>query len=167
MEKPKFVYVTYIRTTPKKLWQALTEPEFTKKYWCASWQECSWKPGASWKIMIPDGRVTDSGEVLEIQPEKRLVLKWRNEFRPELRVEGFSRLTYELQKMGESVKLTVIHEVDKADSKFLEAVSGGWPHILASLKSLLETGESLAETREWPESGCEQKRKDLAEAAAS
>jgi len=167
MEKPKFVYVTYIRTTPKKLWQALTEPEFTKKYWCASWQECSWKPGASWKIVIPDGRVTDSGEVLEIQPEKRLVLKWRNEFRPELRVEGYSRLTYELQKMGESVKLTVIHEVDKPDSKFLEAVSGGWPQILASLKSLLETGESLVETREWPESGCDQKRKELAEAAAS
>ena len=166
MEKPKFVYVTYIRTTPKKLWQALTEPEFTKRYWCSSWQDCAWKPGASWKIMIPDGRVTDSGEVIEIQPEKRLVLKWRNEFRPELRAEGYSRLTYELQKMGESVKLTVIHEVDKPGSKFLEAVSSGWPHILASLKSMLETGESLVETREWPESGCEQKRQELAEASA-
>jgi uncharacterized protein YndB with AHSA1/START domain len=166
MERPKFVYVTYIRTTPKKLWQALTEPEFTKKYWCASWQECSWKQGASWKIMIPDGRVTDSGEVVEIQPEKRLVLKWRNEFRLELRAEGYSQLTYELQKMGESVKLTVIHEMDKPGSKLIAAVSDGWPHILASLKSLLETGESLVETREWPESGCEQKRKDLVEAAS-
>jgi len=115
--------------------------------------------------MIPDGRVTDSGEIIEIQPEKRLVLKWRNEFRPELRAEGYSRLTYELDKMGESVKLTVIHEVEKPDSKFLEAVSGGWPHILASLKSLLETGESLVETREWPEAGCEQKRKELAAAS--
>ena len=167
MEKPKFVYVTYIRTTPKKLWQALTEPEFTKRYWCSTWQECGWKPGASWKIMIPDGRVADSGELIEIQPEKRLVLKWRNEFRPELRAEGYSRLTYELEKMGESVKLTVIHEVDKPGSKFLEAVSGGWPHILASLKSLLETGESLVETREWPEGGCEAKRKELATAEAA
>jgi Uncharacterized conserved protein len=167
MEKPKFVYVTYIRTTPKKLWQALTEPEFTKQYWGSTWQECSWKPGASWKIMIPDGRVADTGEIIEIQPEKRLVLTWRNEFRPELRAEGYSRLTYELEKMGESVKLTVIHEVDKPGSKFLEAVSNGWPHILASLKSLLETGESLVETRDWPEEGCEQKRKDLAAAATS
>jgi uncharacterized protein YndB with AHSA1/START domain len=116
--------------------------------------------------MIPDGRVTDSGEVVEIQPEKRLVLKWRNEFRPELRAEGYSQLTYELQKMGESVKLTVIHEMDKPGSKLIAAVSDGWPHILASLKSLLETGESLVETREWPESGCEQKRKDLVEAAS-
>ena len=156
MEKPKFVYVTYIRTTPKKLWQALTEPEFTRQYWCATWQECAWKPGASWRVMIPDGRVADSGEVIEIEPERRLILKWRNEFRPELRAEGYSRLTYELEKQGDSVKLAVIHEVEKPDSKFLKAVSGGWPHILASLKSLLETGESLAETREWP-GGCESK----------
>jgi uncharacterized protein YndB with AHSA1/START domain len=151
MEKPKFVYVTYIRTTPEKLWRALTEPEFTRRYWCATWQECEWKPGASWKIMIPDGRVADSGEILEIEPPRRLVLKWRNEFKPELRAEGYSRLTYELEPLGESVKLTVIHEMDKPGSKFIEAVSGGWPAILASLKSLLETGESLEATRHWPE----------------
>jgi hypothetical protein len=79
------------------------------------------------------------------------VLSWRNEFKPELREEGYSRLTYELEKEGESVKLTVIHEIDKPDSKLIEAVSSGWPHILASLKSLLETGDSLEETRRWPE----------------
>ena len=101
--------------------------------------------------MIPDGRVGDAGEVLEIEPEKRLVLSWRNEFMPELRAEGYSRLTYELEQQGESVKLTVIHEMDKPDSKLIGAVSSGWPHILASLKSLLETGESLVETRKWPE----------------
>lgn len=149
MKKPKFVYVTYIRTTPKKLWQALLEPEFTRQYWCATWQESEWKPGSSWRIMIPDGRVADSGEILEIDPERRLVLKCRNEFRPEMRAEGYSRLTYELEKQGESVKLTVIHDIDKPDSKFIEAVSGGWPLILASLKSLLETGESLEATRHW------------------
>ena len=82
-------------------------------------------------------------------------MSWRNEFRPELRAEGYSRLTYTLEKVGDSVKLTVIHESDKPNSKFLEGVSGGWPHILASLKSLLETGESLVETREWPEAGCQ------------
>lgn len=101
--------------------------------------------------MIPDGRVGDSGEILEIEPERRLVLSWRNEFRPELRAEGYSRLTYELEKQGESVKLTVIHEIDKPDSKLIQAVSDGWPHLLASLKSLLETGEPLEETRRWPE----------------
>jgi len=100
--------------------------------------------------MVPDGRVADSGEIVEIEPPRRLVLKWRNEFQPELRAEGHSRLTYELEKQGESVKLTIVHEIDKPDSKFIQAVSSGWPHILASLKSLLETGESLEETRHWP-----------------
>jgi uncharacterized protein YndB with AHSA1/START domain len=150
MKKDQFVYVTYIRTTPEKLWKALIDPEFTRKYWAETWQESEWKPGASWRVMIPDGRVADSGEVLEIEPHRRLVLKWRNEFRPELKAEGYSRLTYQLEKEGNSVKLTVIHEIDKEGSKFIEAVSSGWPHILASLKSLLETGESLEETREWP-----------------
>ena len=76
MDKPKFVYVTYIRATPEKLWQALTEPEFTRRYWCASWQECEWKPGSSWKMMVPDGTVTDSGEVLEVDPSKTLSYTW-------------------------------------------------------------------------------------------
>ena len=147
MASSRFVYVTYIRTTPEKLWQALIDPEFTRRYWCGTHQESEWKPGASWRIMIPDGRVAESGQVLEIEPHRKLVLRWRNELRPELRAEGYSRLTYELETLGESVKLTVTHEIDKPDSKFIEAVSNGWPHILASLKSLLETGEPLAETR--------------------
>jgi len=147
MEKPKFVYVTYIRTTPEKLWKALIDPEFTRRYWFETRQESEWKPGASWKIVFPDGQVSDSGEVLEIEPEKRLVLSWRHEVKPELHVEGYSRLTYELEKQGEQVKLTVLHDIEKPDSNFIKAVSGGWPLILASLKSLLETGESLEQTR--------------------
>jgi len=151
MATSRFVYVTYIRTTPQKLWQALLDPAFTRQYWAETWQECEWKKGATWKLMIPDGRVGDSGEVLEIEPERKLVLSWRNEFKLELADEGASRLTYELEPVGESVKLTVIHEMDRPDSKLVDAVSQGWPHILASLKSLLETGESLVETRTWPE----------------
>ncbi len=151
MAESRFVYVTYIRTTPEKLWQALLDPEFTRRYWCDTRHESEWKPGASWRIMIPDGRVADSGEVLEIEPLKKLVLSWRNEFKPELRPEGYSRLTYELEPQGEAVKLTVIHEMDKPQSKLIQAVSNGWPHILSSLKSLLETGESLEATRRWPE----------------
>jgi hypothetical protein len=79
------------------------------------------------------------------------VLSWRNEFKPELKADGFSRATFELEQQDDMVKLTIVHEMDKPDSKFIEAVSGGWPLILASLKSLLETGESLEATRKWPE----------------
>ena len=150
MLSSRFVYVTYIRTTPEKLWHALLDPEFTRQYWVETWQESEWKAGASWKIMIPDGRVADTGKVLEIEPHKRLVLTWRNEFKSELRDEAESRLTFELEPVGSSVKLTVIHESETPGSKLIEMVSQGWPHILASLKSLLETGESLEETRHWP-----------------
>jgi uncharacterized protein YndB with AHSA1/START domain len=151
MKKTKFVYVIYIRTTPKKLWQALTQPKFIKQYFCGTTQECAWKRGGSWKIMIPDGRVADSGKVLEIKPEKRLVLSWRNEFIPAMRKEGYSRMTYELERSGDAVKLIVTHEMNKPKSKFIGSVSEGWPAILSSLKSLLETGDSLNETKNWPE----------------
>jgi uncharacterized protein YndB with AHSA1/START domain len=150
MADSSFVYVTYIRTTPEKLWQALIDPEFTRRYWVETWQESDWKVGAAWRIMLPDGRVGDSGEVLEFDPPKRLVVSWRNEFKPELHEEGYSRLTYELEPQGTSVKLTLIHEMERPESKLIKAVSSGWPHLLASLKSLLETGESLVETRKWP-----------------
>jgi uncharacterized protein YndB with AHSA1/START domain len=150
MDNSRFNYVTYIRTTPEKLWRALIEPEFTRQFWCETWQDCQWKLGASWRLMIPDGRVGDTGEVLEIEPERRLVLSWRNEFKPEMRTEGYSRLTYELEKQGDMVKLTLSHEIDKPGSKLIEAVSVGWPALLASLKSLLETGEALEATRRWP-----------------
>src|SRR5271156_1592287 len=116
MEKSKFVYVTYIRTTPEKLWRALLDPEFTRQYWVGTHQESDWKPGASWRLMIPDGRVADTGEILEIEPQRKLVLTWRNEFKPELRPEGYSRLTYQLEQQSDTVKLTVIHEMDKPGS---------------------------------------------------
>jgi len=150
MNDSRFVYVTYIRTTPEKLWKALIDPEFTRRFWNETWQDCEWKPGATWRLMIPDGRVADAGEVVEIEPQRRLVLRWRNEFMPELREEGYSRMTYEIEKKGESLKLTVIHEMERGGSKLIDAVSGGWPMILSSLKSLLETGQALEETKRWP-----------------
>ena len=100
--------------------------------------------------MTPGGRVADSGEIVEIEPPKRLVLSWRNELFPEAHAEGHSRLTYELEAKGEAVKLTVTHEMDRPDSKLIQKTSNGWPAILSSLKSLLETGEPLDETRRWP-----------------
>jgi uncharacterized protein YndB with AHSA1/START domain len=150
MSGTKFVYVTYIRTTPEKLWRALLDPEFTRRYWVETWQECEWRPGATWQLMAPDGRIADRGEVIEIVPQKRLVLSWQHQLRAEIAAEGHSRMTYELEPQGEAVKLTVLHEIDKPDSKLVASVSNGWPHILASLKSLLETGEPLEATRHWP-----------------
>jgi len=137
----KFVYVTYIRTTPERLWSALTTAEFAKQYWFGMHCESEWKAGASWQLKFEDGRVADAGEILAAEPPKRLVIKWRNEFKPELQAEGYSRCTIELEPRGEAVRLTVIHEMEKPGTKFIEAVSGGWPLILSNLKSLLETGE--------------------------
>ena len=143
----KFVYVTYVRTTPERLWEALTEPEFTRQYWMGTRQESEWVPGASWRLYFEDGRLADSGEVMEIERPKRLVLKWRHELMPELTEEGYSRATMELEPVGELIKLTVTHEAPVAKSKFIEAVGGGWPMILSSLKSLMETGEALGVMR--------------------
>jgi len=150
MAESQFVYVTFIRTTVEKLWQALREPEFTRRYWFGTTQESAWEPGSPWCIKFADGRVADSGEVVEIEPRKRLVLRWRHEIQQELTEEGYSRLTYEIEEMGTTVKLSVLHEMDRKDSKFIKAVSSGWPMILSSLKSLLETGESLEETQSSP-----------------
>jgi uncharacterized protein YndB with AHSA1/START domain len=151
MSESQFVYVTYIRTTAEKLWRALTEPEFTRRYWFDTTQESAWKPGASWRIVFADGRVADSGEVVEIDPPRRLVLKWRHEIIPALTAEGYSRMTYELEQQGEAVKLTLRHEMDRSDSKFIQSIAEGWPAILSSLKSLLETGSPLEVTCSSPE----------------
>jgi uncharacterized protein YndB with AHSA1/START domain len=150
MAKSEFVYVTFIRTTPEKLWRALIEPEFTRQFWMETTQESEWKPGASWRIAKPNGDTADNGEIVEIEPHKRLVLTWLNHMFPEMNAEGPSRLTYDLEEQGDTVKLTLKHEMDRSDSKLIKAVSNGWPGIIASLKSLLETGNALEMTRHWP-----------------
>lgn len=146
MALSKYVYVTYIRTTPQKLWDALTKPEFLRQYWFNMIQESEWKPGASWKMLSETGLVTDAGEVLEVDPPRRLVLKWRNEFRPEIKAEGYGRCVYDLEQDGAIMRLTITHSVEKDGAKLIEAVSGGWPRILSSLKSFLESGEGLPRT---------------------
>jgi uncharacterized protein YndB with AHSA1/START domain len=150
MTGDRFHYVTYIRTTAEKLWQALLEPEFTKQYWCGTWQECDWKVGSKWTVYAPDGRIADNGEVVEIVPNKKLVLTWQNHLKKEMEAEGHSRLTYELEQQGDMVRLTLTHTIEKTGSLLIGAVSQGWPAILSSLKSMLETGESLVATRVWP-----------------
>src|SRR5204862_4743306 len=98
----------------------------------------------------PDGRVADSGEVLEIDPPRKLMLSWQHHLTPGAASEGYSRLTYTLEPQSDMVKLSLLHEIDVPNSKLIEGVSGGWPLILSSLKSLLETGESLEASRKWP-----------------
>jgi uncharacterized protein YndB with AHSA1/START domain len=137
MARTEFIYVTYIRTTREKLWEALTSSEFTKQYWAQL--ESDWRPG---KLTFAEGRTADAGEVLESDPPRRLVLKWRNEFRPELKADGYTLCTFEVEPEGEVVRLTVTHEAERPH-KLIEAVSQGWPRVLSSLKSLLETGKGL------------------------
>ena len=138
-----FVYVSFIRTTPAKLWQALTEPEFIRQYWFGVHVECDWKKGSPWKLVYPDGRLADTGEILEIDPPRRMVIRWQNEWNPELKAEGPSRCTIELEPMGGAVRLTITHEIDRPDSKLITAVSGGWPKVISNLKSLLESGSTV------------------------
>jgi uncharacterized protein YndB with AHSA1/START domain len=141
--KSSFVYVTYIRTTPEKLWAALTTPEFMTKYWFGMNIESGWKTGSPWKLVFPDGRIADAGEIVQIQQPNRLVLRWRNQFRPELHEEGEARCVIEIEPASEVVRLTITHEIDKPGSKLIGAVGIGWPKILSSLKTLLETGTAL------------------------
>ena len=145
----KFVYVTYIRTTPEKLWEALTRTEFTKVYWFGtSLEGGDWRKGSDWRMLFPDGRVNTSGEVLDSERPRRLVLSWRNEFDPEMKADGTAWASFDIEPIKRSVKLTVTHEVDRNGSKTIRAVSGGWPMVLASLKSYLETGEPIDDPRE-------------------
>ena len=139
--KSSYVYVTYIRTTQEALWQALTTEEFMRQYWFGAAFDTDWKVGSSWKMVFADGRVTDGGEILEIEPQRRIVLKWRNEMRADLTAEGFGRCEITLEPDAGAMKLTIAHSIERADSKLIAAVSSGWPRILSNLKSLLETGQ--------------------------
>lgn len=138
-----FVYVTFIRTTPQALWEALTRREFTERYWFGMHHECDWQTGSPWSLRFADGRIADSGAVVESDPPKRLVLRWRNMFLHELNAEGDSFCTIEIEPVEHAVKLTITHRVARSGSKFIEKVSGGWPRIVSNLKTLLETGEVL------------------------
>jgi uncharacterized protein YndB with AHSA1/START domain len=144
MSNSTFIYVTYIKTTPERLWSALTSKEFTRQYWLGAYCESDWKPGSPWKLAFDDGRIADAGEIVEADPPRRLVIKWRNEWSPELKAEGYSLCTFEIEAVpgadAEAVKLSVLHNIDRPQSAFIQAVSGGWPRILSNLKSLLETG---------------------------
>ena len=143
--KSEFVYVTYIKTTPKKLWSALTDLDFARKYWLGGTQETDWKVGSSWKLYF-EGSLADAGEIVEFNPPERLAIKWRHELSPKAKAEGYGLCVMELEPVKGTVKLTVTHSIARKDSKLIEAVSGGWPSILSNLKSLLETGKVIMKT---------------------
>ncbi len=140
MAKSAFVYVTYIRTTPERLWSALTDAEFMKQYWFGMHGESPFTTGSPWRLVNDRGEVWDAGDIVEADPPRRLVIRWEHQMRPELKAEGASLCTIELVAAGQAVRLTITHSVEREGSKLVEAVSGGWPKILSNLKSLLETG---------------------------
>lgn len=160
MDTPQFVYTTYIHTTPERLWQALTEPAFTRRWWQTTF-ETDWVVGSTmtWDnngIVIADPEQV----VLECDPYRRLAYRWHT-FTPELNTrlgvdggtygalaaERRSRVTFELEPAGETTKLTVVHDDFGPGSIAATMVRNGWPLVLSSLKTFLETGEPLAGRR--------------------
>src|SRR5450432_566129 len=129
MSKPAFVYVTYIETSVEKLWQALTDGDFTERYWFGMRLRSDWKVGSSFEMVRSDGSVSDAGKVVECDPPRRLAYtfinlsdKYKNELLP--------LATFELEPHGKLVKLTLTHRGFSEGGKFLPAVSNGWPAIL-------------------------------------
>jgi uncharacterized protein YndB with AHSA1/START domain/DNA-binding transcriptional ArsR family regulator len=153
MDKPEFVYTTYIRTTPERLWAALTEPAFTRRYWDTE-LESDWKVGATMAWGHDDVVVRDPEQiVLECSPPRRLSYTWHTfseewaesygvdeETRARIAAERRSRVTFVLEPDGPRVKLTVVHDGFEPGSTVLDMISGGWPRVVGDLKTLLEAG---------------------------
>jgi uncharacterized protein YndB with AHSA1/START domain len=137
-----FVYVTYIRTTPEKMWSALTDVDVMKQYWFGMHCESQWTTGSPWKLVSGDGHIAGAGEIIEAEPLRRLVIRWQHQLRPELKAEGGLHRTMEVEPKGTAVKLSITDTLEREHSKFIEAQSVGWPKILSNLKSLLETGST-------------------------
>jgi uncharacterized protein YndB with AHSA1/START domain len=152
MSRPEFVYVIYIETTPEKVWDALIDPEMTKDYWGRHRNSSDWKVGSRWQHEDYDdpSQVAVAGTVIESDRPHRLVLSWArpaNLGDP----ERVSRVTFTIDEQYGTTRLTVVHS--ELDAEMLRAISGGWPPILSSLKTLLETGASLPMTRRRWKSG--------------
>jgi uncharacterized protein YndB with AHSA1/START domain len=141
-QKAEFVYTTYIRSTPQKVWNAITNPEFARQYWGYGLVS-DFKPGSKWEMQRGDGLVQTMGEVLESHAPSRLVLSW---VKPDNRADWseYSRVIFEIEpRRDDVVRLHVVHEDLKAGSEMFLGISDGWPRVLAGLKSYLETGEAL------------------------
>ena len=136
-----FIYTTYIKSTPEKLWNAIINPEFTRQYWGGNANVSDWKPGSKWEHVAGDGQnsVRVIGKVVESVPPQRLVLTWADPAQE----ADVSRVTFQIESVGDEVRLDVIHGEFNPGSEMIGKVSGGWPRVLSSLKSFLETGKAL------------------------
>jgi uncharacterized protein YndB with AHSA1/START domain len=153
VDRPEFVYINYIRTTPERLWAALTEPAFTRRYWDMTF-DSAWSPGAPMTWCHGDAAIADPEQVvLDADPPRRLSYAWHSftpewaaaydvdeELRARLATETRSRVTFTLEPDGDQVRLTVVHDGFPPGSTVLEMVSGGWPRVMGALKTLLEAG---------------------------
>lgn len=143
MDKAKFVYVTFIATTPEKLWKALTDGEFTRRYWGGRRIQSDWKVGSPVKHVREDGGIDWRGEVLQSDRPRLLSYTFHMEISEQHRGERPSRVTFELQPAGSVVKLILMQDDFDSDSATFETTRHGWPAIMSSLKSFLETGSPL------------------------
>ncbi len=141
MNKPEYVYTTYIETTADKLWHALTDGDFTERYWFGHRVASDWKVGSPFQFAA-QGKPSVEGTVLLSDPPKRLAYTWVP-CSADARRERTSRVTFDLEPRGTTVKLTVTHDNLDERGKTLRDISGGWPMVIASLKSFLETGREL------------------------
>ena len=142
MRKPEFIYVSYIETTPEKLWEALTSSEFTKRYWWNTSVVSDWKAGSPFALVMY-GLTTDVGKILEADRPRRLSYTFQHVLSEAAKQERPSRVTFVLEPSGKLVKLTLTHEDFPEGSVVVDGISKGWPAILSSLKSLLESGTAL------------------------
>lgn len=136
----EFVYTTYIKTTPEKIWQAITNPEFAKQYWGHT-NVSDWKKGSKWQHVDRNDNKTAMivGEVIESVPPKLLVLSWADPSN----LADDSRVTFEIQAVKDMVRLHVVHGNFKPGSVMMGKVSQGWPLVLSNMKSFLETGKAF------------------------
>ena len=144
-EQATQVYSVFIRATPEQVWDGITKPEFTTRYFHGTRIESTFEPGAPYLSLAGDGDQTlVDGEVLESDPPRMLKHTWRALYDPETASEPFSRVTWEIEPQeGGVTKLTVVHDQLEAAPKTAESVAGGWSYVLSGLKTLLETGEPL------------------------
>ncbi len=143
MKQATFVYVVYIASTADKAWKALTEGDVTRQYW--GYENVSdWKAGSKWEHRKagPSGEVMLTGKVLEIKPPRRLVLSWAA-LEDAADRSRHTRVTFDLEPIGKMLRLTVTHDELEAGSAMHKSISEGWPRVLSSLKSFLETGRPL------------------------
>jgi len=143
MEKPKHVYEVYIRTTPEKLWEAITRPEMTRQYFYANDVESDWKVGSAIRHKGPDGKVKLDGKVLEVVPPRKLVTTFCAVHDPETAKDRPSRVTWEIVPRGEVCLLTLTHDDFDGITTTYKQVGLGWNPVLSGLKTLLETGSPL------------------------